>query len=142
MSDNIEIKNPEIDLYRQIALSNKRPKVSKMFSLLGFTPHKGQEMILDVYDNYWKDYYFYTIMSGRRLGKSLVTSIIATTELMTPFANVLIIAPVSKQAGIIYKDIVKFIKQLGIGFKTINNNEMTFVLENGSEIMVGNYTRL
>jgi len=142
MEDNIIISNPEIDCYRQVALSTKRPKVSKMFKLLGFTPHKGQQLILDSYDNKWEDYYFFILIIARRFGKTHTLVMIALTELMLPFSSTIIVAPYAKQAGIIFKDVVKYLKQLNIGFKSVNNSDFHLELENGSTMVVANQTRL
>ena len=138
MTKDIEIINPEIELYRKIALDPKRrPKITKLFKNLGYTPHKGQKIIIDVMDKQWQDYWFFIFIIARRFGKSFFNSMIAATDLAIPYASVLVVAPVSKQAQNIFNETQKHIKRLGISITSVNNNEMTFTLENGSKMKCG-----
>jgi len=131
------IINKEVEVYKSIALSEKRPKIEKLMEKLGYKPHKGQRVILDIIDKTPELFYFYVLVISRRWGKTFFVSLIATCELLIPFASVIIIAGQSKQSALIYKEIVKNLKTLGVGFAKIDNNTMEFSLENGSECIVG-----
>jgi len=133
MSTEVGI-NKEISLYRDMT---HKVKLKKLYEKLKVTPNAAQaEMITDFDENFDK-YYFFTVVMGRRSGKSYGTSLIATKELMVPYASVILVAPISRLTEIIWGEVKQRLIELGIKPTVLNNQERKLELENGSKLICG-----
>lgn len=123
------IINEEIALYQQVS---KKIKLNKVWELLTMTPHSGQSPVIDAFDNDpTKNSFVLTL--GRRSGKSVQAGIIAIRELLIPFSSTILLAPTFRTSKIIFDEVYRLILQLKLPVKTLNKNQFTIELENGSK---------
>jgi len=123
------VLNEEVNLYQSIS---KKIKLSKIWDLLGMTPHSGQTGVIDAFDNDpTKNSYVLTL--GRRSGKSVQAGVIAIRELLIPFSNTILLAPTYRNSKIIFDEVYKLVLKLKLPIKALNKNQFTIELENGSK---------
>jgi tRNA(Met) C34 N-acetyltransferase TmcA len=123
--------NKEIEAY--LAIRN-RLDFYKVAELLNFTPHAGQKCIFDTLN----DGNFETLIAtlGRRFGKTTAIGKIAAGELLCPFASVLIIAPTTQNAKVLFSQVYQDILALNLKIDTKDLKGMTFTLKNGGRLQV------
>jgi hypothetical protein len=121
----------EIEAYFKV---RKRLNFSKVNDLLGFTPHKGQEEIFNILQE--GKFEVLLAVLGRRFGKTTAIGKIATGELICPFASVLIVAPSTSNAKVLFNQIYKdcLVAKLKVASK--DTKQMTFELTNGARLQV------
>lgn len=129
------IINKEIELYQQVS---DKISLQKVWNLLEMTPHSGQSPIIDDFDNDPIANVF-TVCLGRRSGKSLSTSLIVIRELLIPFSNTILLTPSYKNSKILFKEVLKFVHELGLPIAEINKGAFTITLENGASF--GSFTQ-
>jgi len=128
-----------------------------VFDELGVTPHQGQRELLSAYESkipatedtiirgkqigvdldFEYEYDTLVVAAGRRWGKSYGISAIATGELLIPHANVLLASYTLENCEIIFKQVVEFIKKLGIEIRRELSKDKVLELINGARISVG-----
>jgi hypothetical protein len=124
--------NKELEIYKKVT---DTVKLSKTFELLNIKPHGGQQTLVDIWDNQ-RHISNVVAVCGRRFGKSTTAGGIGFRELLVPFSRVALIAPVYANGKIIWQEIVKYVYQVGLKPKSINNQQMHLELENGSKLFV------
>ncbi len=97
--------NKELELYKSVT---DKVSLASTFQLLGITPHKGQQRIVDIWDGD-KRISNLVAVCGRRFGKSTTAGGIAFRELLVPFARVALVAPVYANCKIIWTEVIKYI---------------------------------
>jgi len=127
--------NKEIALYQQV--SNKI-SLSKVWDLVEMTPHSGQKPIVDDFDNDPSANAF-VVCLGRRSGKSASTAIIVVRELLIPYSNTILLTPSYKNSKILFKEVLKYVKQLDLPIAEVNKGAFTITLENGAQF--GSFTQ-
>jgi len=128
------IINKEIQTYQQV--SNK-VSLRKVWDLVDMTPHEGQAPIVEDFDN--KDHInCFVVCLGRRSGKSASTSLIVLREMLIPFSNTILLTPSYKNSKILFKEVLKYVKQLDLPVAEINKGAFTITLDNGAAF--GSYT--
>jgi len=133
MSTEVGI-NKEISMYRSMT---HRVKLSKLYEKLKITPNEAQkEMIKDIDENFDK-YWFFTVVMGRRSGKSMGVSMAVVRELMVPYASITLVAPVSRITEIVWSEVKARLSELGIKPIVLNNQERKLEMENGSKLICG-----
>ena len=126
------IISKDVELYRKIALSDKRPKLKNMFKLLDLKPLPFQERVIDIVDNHYDEFHTLFFLAGRRSSKSTTSGMIAVLDLLIPQANVALVTPTNKQNEVIFNEVLKTLRKLKIKPVKINTQQKTFTLENGS----------
>jgi hypothetical protein len=123
------IVNEEIRLYQEVS---KKVKLSKVWDLVGMSPHSGQAPIVDDFDN--SDFINnYVIVLGRRCGKSASTALIVLRELLIPYSNTILLSPSYKNSDIMFKEVLKHVKKLDLPITAMNKNQFQLELENGAK---------
>jgi len=123
--------NDEIKTYLEVRSKIDLYKVCK---LLGFTPHKGQEEYFNIINK--GNFSVLTANMGRRFGKTVSISRVASTELLAPNASVLIVAPSHTNAKVIFNEIFKDTSTLGIKLSTKDIKGLTLSFANNSRVQV------
>lgn len=146
-----QIINTEIREYVKFRGAISSPAFLDMVELY---PHDGQKAVLAAYEQkqpateetkQWaasmglkieEEYTYNTIIAicGRRWGKSVISGGIGAAELMTPNAHVLICSYTLENTRIIFKQIRKIIKKLGIELVVDQNKDLHLELVNGSRL--------
>ncbi|HHD80228.1 MAG TPA: hypothetical protein ENK99_01270, partial [Campylobacterales bacterium] len=122
---------PEILTYQKV---RKKVNYNKSLNLLKLKPHEAQQEIIDIFQEGSFD--ILTIMCGRRFGKSVIIGGIGATELMIPYASVLIIAPTTKNSKILFEEINKHIRTSGLKVIKRDTKAQHLVLENQAKVTV------
>ena len=134
MNENMSIIDEQIKVYKKIVTNPKtKPKLSKLYKMLGIQPNLMQQELIRLWDREYKNYYGYGLFSGRGTGKTVAAGSVATLDLLTPGASVILVSPSNAQLNIIWKQVVKTLKQLNAPIVKIDNNKKELELENGSE---------
>jgi hypothetical protein len=81
-------------------------------------------------------YRFIIAACGRRFGKSALASILGAQELMVPGSKVLIVSYTLDNSSVIFENIRKIVKGLGIELTIDRNKDMELTLINGSTLRV------
>ncbi len=115
---------------KQYQTAYDRLNVDKVFGKIDFTPHSGQQKIVEQVQR--KDVHTTVIACGRRLGKTFVVAGIATSRLLLPNAKLVLMSKSFKNANNLYTEVYKFIKKIGIKITAQNKTNLSFELENGS----------
>jgi hypothetical protein len=121
--------NQDIITYQELS---PKVKLKKVWDLAKATPHGGQSPIIDVFDNNPLINMF-VIVLGRRSGKSFSTAMIVLRELLIPYSNTILLSPSYKNSQIMFNETIKHIKTLGLPIASINKNQFSIELENGSK---------
>jgi len=124
--------NEKVELYKKVKFGKRRPKLRRLFELLGFVPTPFQEKIIKVIDEDYKEWHTLVLTAGRRSGKSTSTALITTLEMLIPNSSVALITPSSKQLDFIFNDVLKFLRKLNIEPEKLNTNEKFIRLSNGA----------
>ena len=127
--------NKEIQTYQQVS---DRISLQKVWDLVEMTPHSGQAPIVYDFDNN-PHLNCYVVCLGRRSGKSASTSLIVLRELLIPFSNTILLTPSYKNSKILFKEVLKYVRQLDLPVSEINKGAFTITLENGASF--GSYTQ-
>ena len=125
----IVVTNKEVLAYQQ---ASQKIQLKAVATLLGFTPHAGQQPMFYSFDMEADTYNNFVLLFGRRTGKSASTSIIAARELLLPHSSTILLTPVFENAKIIFGEVLKKVEQLGLPIKTINRGSFKLELENGA----------
>jgi len=125
---NKQLTNNDMLLYQQAYDSLD---VHKVFELLDFNMHEGQQKVLDLY-LINKEANTLILSCGRRFGKSVLASAIAVSRLLLPNASLVLFSPSFANSTNMYKEITRMIAKLPIKVVARNNSNLTFELENGS----------
>ena len=128
-SYDVVITNEEIELYK--STTDSIPLKSAC-ELTGFVPHKGQQPFVYDFDVNKEVHNNYVIAAGRRWGKSSIMGIVATRELLVPFSATILVAPTFANAKIIFNEVLKIVRKVGIPVASMNKGQFNFTLENGS----------
>ena len=129
------IINKEIEIYQQVS---DKISLKKVWDLVKMTPHSGQSPIIEDFDND-PNANVYTVCLGRRSGKSLSTALIVLRELLIPYSNTILLTPSYKNSKILFKEVLKFVRELELPIAEINKGAFTITLENGSAF--GSFTQ-
>jgi len=127
-----EVVSKDVELYRKIKLGKKRPKLKKLFDLVGLIPLPFQQRVIDIVDNKYDQFFNLFFLAGRRSSKSTTAAMVGALDMLTPQANVALVTPSNKQSEIIFGEVLKILSKLGIKPISINSQQRTFKLENGS----------
>jgi len=128
-SEEVVVQNQEVLEYQKASAAIQLKSVA---TLLNFTPHEGQQPLFYNFDVNSDTYNNFVLLLGRRSGKSIVTSIVASRELLLPHSSTVLLTPVFENAKIIFGEVLKKVEQLGLPVKTINRGSFKLELENGA----------
>ncbi len=131
VNNNNQIVNEEVELYKKV---KKRIDYFKVAKLLNFTPIEYQKKILEKQQK--GDFDVGVALLARRSGKSTIMSIIAITELLIPYASVLLITPTFTNAKAIFDKVERGVNKLTLPIKSKDSKALTFTLENGARFSV------
>jgi len=112
----------------------KRLNYNKIIPMVGFKPHSKQKEIIDVIQE--GNFEVMSLTCGRRFGKTFVISFIGGAELAVPYASVLLMTPTFSNASVMYNEIEKYVKKIGIKIVKKDTKTLTFETELGSTIFV------
>lgn len=129
------IVNKEIEVYQQVS---DKISLQKVWNLVQMTPHTGQSPIIQDFDNDPEANVF-TVCLGRRSGKSLSTALIVLREMLIPFSNTILLTPSYKNSKILFKEVLKFVRELELPISEINKGAFSITLDNGSSF--GSFTQ-
>jgi len=127
-----EVVSKDVELYRKIKLGKQRPKLKNLFKLTELKPLPFQEKVIYVIDKQYEEFHTLFLLASRRSSKSITTAHIAVLDLLTPQANVGLVCPTNKQLDVIFNEVLKILRKMGIKPVSINSQQKTFKLENGS----------
>lgn len=129
------VVNKEIQMYQQVS---DKISLAKVWELLEMTPHSGQAPIIEDFDNN-QDVNEFVVCLGRRSGKSLSTALIVIRELLIPFSNTILLTPSYKNSKILFREVLKFVRQLDLPIEEINKGAFSITLKNGASF--GSFTQ-
>ncbi len=115
---------------QQYQLAYDKLNINKVFEIIGFEPHVGQQLFVDEVQR--RDIWFTTITAGRRLGKTYGVAAVACSRLLLPNASIALLAPTFSNAKNLFIETYKYIKKTGIKITEQNKTNLSFTLENGS----------
>jgi len=127
-----EIVSKDVAFYRKMKLGEQRPKLKNLFKLTELKPLPFQEKVINVIDKQYEKFHTLFLLASRRSSKSITTAHIAVLDLLTPQANVGLVCPTNKQLDVIFNEVLKILRKMGIKPISINSQQKTFKLENGS----------
>ncbi len=115
-----------------VGLHEGQKKIFEAFELRVPPGEEAKELGLDF------EYKYSVLVAacGRRFGKSFAASILGATELMVPFAKVLIVSYQLDNADVIFKMIYKMMIGLGIEMPVCRRQDRELELINGSTLRV------
>ena len=128
-SEEVIVQNKEVIEYQKAAA---RIQLKSVATLLEFIPHKGQQPLFYSFDVQCDVYNNFVLLFGRRTGKSEVTSVVASRELLLPHSSTVLLTPVFENAKIIFGNVLKKVDQLGLPIKSINRGSFRLELTNGA----------
>ena len=101
--------------------------------MVGLEPLPFQERVIQIIDNEYDTFFNLFFLAGRRSSKSTTAGMVAALHLLIPQANVALITPTNRQNEIIFNEVLKVLRKLGVKPTKINTQTKTFTLENGSK---------
>ncbi len=128
-SEEVIVQNKEVLEYQKAAA---RIQLKSVATLLDFVPHAGQKPLFYSFDVQCDIYNNFVLLFGRRTGKSEVTSVVASRELLLPHSSTVLLTPVFENAKIIFGNVLKKVEQLGMPIKSINRGSFKLELTNGA----------
>ena len=128
-TDSVIITNEEIEIYKS---TTDNVPLKSVCELMGFIPHKGQQPFVYDFDMNKDIHNNYVIAAGRRWGKSSIMGITAMRELLVPFSATILVAPTFANAKIIFNEVLKSVRKLGIPISSMNKGQFNFTLETGA----------
>jgi len=135
MENSIPV-NEKVEIYKKFK-TQKQPKLGKLFTKLGFTPNPFQKEVIKQVDENYKNWHNIMFACARRSGKSLATSLVITLEMLIPYASVVLVSPSNKQLGIVFDEVLKHIRKLGLPIEKLDTNGKMIRLENGATFRGG-----
>ena len=123
------VTNEEVEMYKKYT---DTVTLKAVWQLCGMVPHKGQQDAIYTFDTKIDTTNSYVIAAGRRYGKSVSLSIVAIRELLIPFSATILVCPTFANSRIIFTEVLKLVKKLGLEIDTINRGQFNFTLTNGS----------
>ena len=120
----------EVRVYQSVV---DRFDYAEATKLLKFSPHEKQEEVLSTIAS--REFDVLTLACGRRFGKSELMASIASSELLIPHSQVLLVAPTFTNAKAIYDKVELAILKLGLKITSKDIKLLTFTLEFGQRIV-------
>lgn len=99
--------------------------LGKLYELLGMEPTPLQVAMIDLWDNRIEDFSEVNIAASRRYGKTLSAAVLAVRELLIINSSTIVISKSSKSVSVIFNEILRLLRVLGVKPTKINSNNYT-----------------
>jgi len=144
----LQIVNKRLKLYQEHTNS---VSLAKLYELLDIQPTPLQDAMIDLFDNKLTDWNELNISASRRFGKTFSTAVLVVRELLIVNSSTMAISKSSKAVGVLFNEILRLLRVLGIKPTKINSNSY-FLQVNDSifratpyktvDTLLGNYATL
>lgn len=118
----LQIINKRLQLYREHANS---VSLGKLYEILDMEPTPLQSAMVELFDNRLEDWNELNIAASRRFGKTMSASILAVRELLLVNSSTICISKSSKSVGVLFNEILRLLRVLGIRPTKVNSNNYT-----------------
>ena len=124
-------KEPK-DRFFKIPIENLIKEINKTH--IDFALSQPIEEIIESLENHR----FSVIIAARRFGKSYLGALLIVAKLLEPNTNIMVVAPKYSNSSVIWEEVVKFIKALGLEIETLNTKNWVLKLKRtGSTLRLG-----
>ena len=144
----MRIVNKRLQVYQEHA---SKVSLGKLYTLLDIEPTPLQLAMIDLFDNKLISWNELNIAASRRFGKTFSTAILVVRELLIVNSSTMAISKSSKAVGVLFNEILRLLRVLGVKPTKINSNSYTLQVNDSIfratpyktvDTLLGNYATL